>query len=109
MLTSPTGWPRTCPLQELANLSPQGADVLDSTVQDVRFALRTLRRNPAFTFAALLTLALGIGGNAAIYSVIDAVLLHPVPFPGADRLVAIYQKSLHEDRNAVSYPNLLDW
>jgi predicted permease len=83
--------------------------VLDSAFQDFRFALRTFRQSPGFTFAALLTLALGIGGNTAIFSVIDGALLHPIPFPDADRLVALYQKTPRDQKNAVSYPNLLDW
>src|SRR5215475_15360661 len=78
-------------------------------LQDLRFAFRSFRKNPGFTCAAVLTLALGIGANTAIYSVIDGVLLHPIPFPDPDRLVAIYQKTPSSDRNAVSYPNLLDW
>src|SRR5882724_7306671 len=77
--------------------------------QDFRFALRTFRKSPGFTFAALLTLALGIGGNTAIFSVIDGALLHPIPFPDSNRLVALYQKTPRDEKNAVSYPNLLDW
>jgi predicted permease len=83
--------------------------MLESTFQDFRFALRGFRRNPGFTIAALLTLALGIGGNTAIFSVIDGALLHPIPFPDAERLVALYQKTPHDQKNSVSYPNLLDW
>ncbi len=83
--------------------------MLESIFQDVRFALRTFRHSPGFTFAALFTLALGIGGNTAIFSVIDGALLHPVPFPDSNRLVALYQKTPRDEKNAVSYPNLLDW
>jgi putative ABC transport system permease protein len=79
------------------------------TILDLRYALRKLAANPGFTFVAVLTLALGIGANTAIYSVIDGVLLHPVPFPEADRLVALFQKARNEEKNSVSYPNLLDW
>jgi predicted permease len=83
---------------------------LGSIILDLRYALRTLRNSPSFTIVAALTLALGIGANTAIYSVIDGVLLHPIPFPESGRLVSIYQTSLQEgDRNAVAYPNLLDW
>jgi predicted permease len=77
--------------------------------QDLQFALRTFRKSPGFTLAVLITLALGIGGNTAIFSVIDGVLLHPIPFPDPDRLVALYQKTPRDQKNAVSYPNLLDW
>jgi len=77
--------------------------------QDVRFALRTLRKSPGFTLAAVLTLALGIGANTAIYTVLDGVILHPAAFPESDRLVRIYQKSAHDDKSSVSYPNFLDW
>ncbi len=83
--------------------------MLDTTRQDLRFAFRTLRHSPGFTFAALLTLALGIGANTAIFSVIDAALLHPIPFPDAERLVTLYATSKSESKNSISYPNLLDW
>ena len=83
--------------------------MLDTTIQDLRFAFRTFRHSPGFTFAALLTLGLGIGANTAIFSVIDAALLHPIPFPGADQLVTLYQTSKAENKNSISYLNLLDW
>src|SRR5262245_418470 len=78
-------------------------------LQDLRFALRTVRKNPGFTCAAVLTLALGIGANTAVYSVIDGVLMHPIPFPDPDALVVMYQAGRNSDKNSVSYPNLLDW
>ena len=57
--------------------------------QDVRYAVRTLRRSPGFAVVAVLTLALGIGATTAIYSVVDTILLQPLPFADADRLVRI--------------------
>ena len=65
---------------------------LETFVQDLRFGVRSLRRNPGFALIAIMTLALGIGANAAIFSVVDAVLLQPLPWREPDRAVMIWSR-----------------
>ncbi len=84
---------------------------LDVLRQDLRYAFRSLRRAPIFAFTAIATLALGVGANTAIFSVVHAVALRPLPYETADRLVRIWEKndSLAIDGFAVSLPNYLSW
>jgi len=62
-------------------------------MSDLRYAVRTLARSPGFTLAAVVTLALGIGANTAVFSVVEGVLLRSLPFPGAERLLLILSRS----------------
>jgi putative ABC transport system permease protein len=78
-------------------------------VSDLRFAFRQLLKNPGFTGVAVLTLALGIGANTAIFSVINAVLLRPPPFKEPKRLAFVCEKSKDMDDMSVAYPNFIDW
>lgn len=78
-------------------------------LQDLRYALRQLRKGPGFTVVAVLTLALGIGANTAIFSVVNGVLMNPLPFPNSDRLVSMFQEIPDFPRGSLSYPNFLDW
>ena len=84
---------------------------MDALLWDLRYALRQLRRSPTFTLAAIACLALGIGANTAIFTVINAVLVRPLPYPAPERLVMLFEAAKGDaaDRNTVSPANFLDW
>ncbi len=84
-------------------------DMMGTLIQDLRFALRSLAKRPAFTVVAVLSLALGIGANTAIFSVIDAVLLRPLPYSEPRQLVDVYESSQQMPYGSVSAPALRDW
>ncbi len=92
-----------------------GSQLVENLTRDARHMARGLRKSPVFTITVVLTLALGIGGNAAIFSVVDQLLLRPLPYPDGDRLVTVYESLpfVHGNdrnlRNSVSPANWLDW
>ncbi|HWW98300.1 MAG TPA: ABC transporter permease [Edaphobacter sp.] len=99
---------------KLLNASLDGRREMTAFIQNVRFALRLLRKSPGFAFVAVVIMALGIGANTAIFSVVHAVLLEPLPFQDADRLVQIWHVPPQTSfpgmtRFSVSAANFLDW
>src|SRR5262245_33134475 len=81
---------------------------MQTLIQDLRYGARILLKKPGFALIALITLAFGIGANTAIFSVVNAVLLRPLPYVEPERLVALWE-TRQGGRNSISYPNFLDW
>jgi putative ABC transport system permease protein len=86
-----------------------GLPWLETLVQDVRYGLRMLRKNPGFTSVAVLTLALGIGANTAIFSIVNAVFLRPLPFPNADRIYVVDRVGNPIGGASISFPIYIAW
>ncbi len=87
----------------------RGVTFLESLAQDIRYGLRMLRKSPGFTAVAVLTLALGIGANTALFSVVNGVLLNPLPYPHPDQVVIASNTSSTLPETWISYPDFLDW
>ena len=86
-----------------------GVPWLDHLWGDLRYAVRSMRRSPAFSLVVILTFALGIGANTAIFSVVHAVLLEPLPYPGSERLVWLGESVGRADGISVTWPNFKSW
>ena len=82
---------------------------MDTLLRDLRYVARSFRRSPGFFVVTALTLALGIGATTAIFSVVNGVLLQPLPYPNSDRIVQIFQTNKSGERNSVTEPNFADW
>ncbi len=84
---------------------------METLIRDIRFALRSLFKNPGFTAVALVTLALGLGANTAIFSFVNGMLLQPLPFPSPDRLVVLGERNPQKERKILTASplNIKDW
>src|SRR6478672_1911440 len=108
-------WPRKRPgparvrWDESACAARDRSGGMFAAMHDMRWATRSLRKQPGFTALALLTLALGVGATTTAFTVLDTVLLRPLPYERADRLVLIRERTVEGRLIAPSYPNFSDW
>ncbi|HTZ84925.1 MAG TPA: ABC transporter permease [Candidatus Acidoferrales bacterium] len=83
--------------------------MMERILRDLRYGMRMARKSRAFTAVAVITLALGIGANTAVFSIVNGVLLNPLPFPQSDELVALGENKANFENGSISYPNFRDW
>jgi putative ABC transport system permease protein len=104
------GWRRLCGLDADEDVHEENRSMLlDSLWQDLRYAVRSYAKAPSFTAVVLVTLALGIGASTAIFSLVNGLLLRPLPYPESDRLVYLNEVTPRGDQISVSWPNFVDW
>src|SRR5260370_2455736 len=82
---------------------------IDTALEDIRYAWRSLKKSPGFTLFAVLTIALGLGANAAIFSLVDGVLIKSSGYPEPERIVQLWEKPPKRQRNSIAAANYLDW
>src|SRR6516165_11074610 len=82
---------------------------MSTVLDDLRYAIRQLAKSPVFAIIAILTLTLGIGANTAIFSVVNGVLLNPLPYPQPDRIMALFHEKPNFRTGSISYLNFDDW
>src|SRR5947207_2445132 len=82
---------------------------IDEVIRDIRYVCRSLRKTPVFALTVVLTLAIGIGGNTAIFSVVDQLLLRPLPYPQGEQLLMVYESFGPGTHPSASPANWLDW